>query len=122
MNERLTVEVRRERGFVVVAVTGEIDISTVSQLRESLFEQADNGSDVIVDLDQISFIDSAGLGALVGASRRAEASGGSLHAVCGQPHTKKLLWLTGVDRRIPLEESLEQALSSVASSRDPSAN
>jgi anti-sigma B factor antagonist len=122
MSDRLTIAVRRERGLVIVAVTGEIDISTVSQLRESLFEQAESGSDVIVDLDQITFIDSAGLGALVGASRRAEASGGSLHAVCGQPHTKKLLWLTGVDRRIPLDESLEGALASVAATRDPAAN
>jgi len=116
MGAELDIAVRRERGFVVVEATGVIDISTVSRLRERLFEVADAGRPLIVDLEQITFIDSAGLAALVGASRRAEEHGGSLHAVCAQPHTRKLLWLTGVDRRIPLSSSLDGAVASIAAS------
>lgn len=118
MDGALAIEVRRERGCVVVAVSGEIDITTVAGLRERLFELADEGDPLIVDLDRITFIDSAGLGALVGAARRAEAHGGSLTAVCAQPQPRKLLWMTGVDRRIRLESSLEEALESAATSRD----
>jgi anti-sigma B factor antagonist len=118
MNDPLAIKIRREQGCVVVAVTGEIDITTVAGFRERLFELADDGQPLIVDLDRITFIDSAGLGALVGAARRAEAHGGSLHAVCGQPQPRRLLWMTGVDRRIPLEASVEGALASVAASRD----
>lgn len=118
MGAELDIVVRRERGFVVVKATGVIDISTVSRLRERLFELADAGRPLIVDLEQITFIDSAGLGALVGAVRRAEERGGTLHAVCARPHTRKLLWLTGVDRRIPLSSSLDGALASMAASRD----
>jgi anti-sigma B factor antagonist len=117
MADPLNVTVRRERGFVIVAVAGEIDISTVTRLRERLFELADAGRPLIVDLEQITFIDSAGLGALVGASRRALAHGGSLHAVCARPQTRKLLWMTGVDRRIPLSASLDGALASVAAAK-----
>jgi anti-sigma B factor antagonist len=116
MGAELDIAVRRERGFVVVRATGVIDISTVSRLRERLFEVADAGRPLIVDLEQITFIDSAGLGALVGASRRAEEHGGTLHAVCARPHTRKLLWLTGVDRRIPLSSSLDGAVASIAAS------
>jgi anti-sigma B factor antagonist len=116
MGAELDIAVRRERGFVVVRATGVIDISTVSRLRERLFEVADAGRPLIVDLEQITFIDSAGLGALVGASRRAEEHGGALHAVCARPHTRKLLWLTGVDRRIPLSSSLDGAVASIAAS------
>ncbi|MFY9932951.1 MAG: STAS domain-containing protein [Streptosporangiaceae bacterium] len=118
MGDALGITVRRDRGFVIAAVNGEIDISTVAQLREHLFELAEGGEPLIVDLEQITFIDSAGLGALVGASRRAAARGGSLQAVCARPQTRKLLWLTGVDRRIPLSASLDGALASAGDSRD----
>lgn len=114
MKDALDLAVRSERGCVIAAVTGEIDISTVAGLRERLFELAEGSQPLIVDLDQVTFIDSAGLGALVGTSRRAAERGSSLHAVCTQPQTRKLLWLTGVDRRIPLESSLDEALAAAS--------
>jgi anti-anti-sigma factor len=120
MGDALTLTVRSERGAVIAAVTGEIDISTVTPLRERLNELADNGVTLIVDLNRVTFIDSAGLGALVGAARRAAAHGGSLHAVCARPQTRKLLWLTGVDRRIPLTATVDGALMLMAASRDGS--
>ena len=56
MGDALGIVVRRERGFVVAAVAGEIDISTVAELREHLFEPADGGEPLIVDLEQITFV------------------------------------------------------------------
>jgi anti-sigma B factor antagonist len=114
----LAITVRRERGVVIVAVTGEVDISTVTRLRERLSELTDGGQTLIVDLNRVTFIDSAGLGTLVGAARRAAAHGGSLHAVCARPQTRKLLWLTGVDRRIPLAATVDGTLMLLAASRD----
>ncbi len=73
---------------------------------------------LIVDLDQVTFIDSAGLGALVGTARRAAEHGGTLRAVCTRPQTRKLLWMTGVDRRIPLESSLDEALAAASPARE----
>jgi anti-sigma B factor antagonist len=111
MGEELSVTVRHERGVVIAAVTGDIDTSTVAGLRERLFGLADGGQPLIVDLNRVSFIDSAGLGVLIGAARRAAAHGASVHAVCSQPQTRKLLWLTGVDRRIPLTATVDGALT-----------
>jgi anti-sigma B factor antagonist len=119
MGDALTITIRRERGVVIAAVTGDIDISTATRLRKRLFELADNGGTLIVDLNRVTFIDSAGLGALVGAARRADAHGGSLHAVCARPQTRKLLWLTGVDRRIPLAATVDGALMFLASQGAP---
>ena len=118
MGDALTITVRSERGVVIAAVTGEVDISTVARLRERLSGLADGGQTLIVDLNRVTFIDSAGLGALVGAARRAAAHGGSLHAACARPQTRKLLWLTGVDRRIPLAVTVDGALMFLAASRD----
>jgi anti-sigma B factor antagonist len=118
MDDALTITVRRERGLEIVAVAGEIDISTVPRLRERLLALAEGGQLLVVDLDQVTFIDSAGLGALIGAARRAAAHGGTLHAVCARPQTRRLLWLTGVDRRIPLSSSLDEVVASTAASPD----
>jgi anti-sigma B factor antagonist len=82
----------------------------VAGLRERLSGLADSGQPLIVDLNRVTFIDSTGLGVLVSAARRAAARGGSLHAVCSRPQTRKLLWLTGVDRRIPLTATVDGAL------------
>ena len=75
MGEALTIRVRREQGYAIVAVAGEVDIATVTRLRERLFELAASGRTLVVDLDQVSSIDFAGLAALAGAARRAAADG-----------------------------------------------
>jgi anti-sigma B factor antagonist len=118
MGDELSVTVRREHGIVIAEVTGDMDLSTAAPLREHLFDLADSGQPVIVDLNRITFIDSAGLGVLIGVARRADEHGGSLHAVCSRPQTRKLLWLTGVDRRIPLTATVDGALTLLRTSRD----
>jgi anti-anti-sigma factor len=118
MGDELSVTVRRDRGVVIAEVTGDIDMSTVPGLRERLFGLADSGQPVIVDLNRITFIDSAGLGVLIATARRAGEHGGSLHAVCSRPQTRKLLWLTGVDRRIPLTATVDGALMTLTGHHD----
>jgi anti-anti-sigma factor len=118
MGAELSVTVRRERGAVIAEVTGDMDMSTVAGLRERLFGLADSGQPLIVDLNRITFIDSAGLGVLVSAARRADGHGGSLHVVCSRPQPRKLLWLTGVDRRIPLTATVDGALMHLTTFRD----
>jgi anti-sigma B factor antagonist len=117
MGGALDIAVRDEHGVVIAAVTGEIDISTVAQLRERLYELADNGGMLIVDLNRVTFIDSAGLGALVGTAQRVAEHGGSLHAVCAQQQPRRLLWMTGVDKRIPLSATVAGALMFQEASR-----
>ena len=118
MADELSVSVRRERGVAIAAVTGDIDMSTVGELRERLLELADSGQPLIVDLNRVTFIDSTGLGALIGTARRAEQHGGSLYAVCSRPEARKLLWMTGVDRRIPLTVTIDGALRLLTQSGD----
>jgi anti-sigma B factor antagonist len=118
MGDEVSVTVRRERGVVIAEVAGDMDLSTVPRLRERLLEAAGGGEPLIVDLNRVSFIDSAGLGVLVGVARRADERGGSLHAVCSRPPIRKLLWLTGVDRRIPLTATVDGALQLLTAARD----
>ena len=118
MGDALTIGVRRERGYAIAAVAGEIDISTVTRLRERLFELAASGRPLVVDLDRVSFIDSAGLAALVGAAKRTDVHSGSLYVACDRPKIRKLFRLTGLDRRIPLARTLDDALEALSAARN----
>ena len=117
MGQALTIEVRHEQGYTIVTAAGEIDISTVTRLREHLFELAACGCPLVVDLDQVSFIDSAGLAALVGKTKQAAARSGSLDAACDRPTIRELFRLTGLDCRIPLARTLAEALEALAAAR-----
>ena len=116
MDEALTIEVRHEQGCAIVTVAGEIDISTVTPLRDRLFEVAASGAPLVVDLEQVSFIDSVGLATLVGAAKRAVAHGGTLQVACALAKIRQLVRLTQLDRRIPLFHTVDEALAVRASS------
>jgi anti-sigma B factor antagonist len=117
MGEALTIEVRRERDHAIVAAAGEIDIATVAELRERLFELADDGQSIVVDLSQVNFVDSTGLGALVGASKRTAAHGATLLVAGARPQIRQLFRMTGLEGQVPLARTLDEALASVAAGR-----
>jgi anti-sigma B factor antagonist len=118
VDQALTIQARREPGYVVVTVAGEVDIATVGRLRERLSALAASGLPLVADLDQVSFIDATGLGALVGAARQAAAHGASLYVVCGRPQTRQLFRVTGLDGQIPLVRDLSEALRALGAGRD----
>jgi anti-sigma B factor antagonist len=115
MAKALSIRARREPGYVIVTISGEVDIATVDRLRDRLSALADGGVPVVADLDQVSFIDATGLGALAGAARQAAAQGASLHVVCARSQTRRLFRVTGLDRQIPLARSLAEALRDLGS-------
>lgn len=120
MGDVLTIEVRHEQDYVIVTAAGEIDISTVTRMRECLFELAASGQPLMADLDKVTFIDSSGLAALVGAAKRVAAHGGSLSAVCARPTIQQLFRLTGIDSCIPLARTLDEARDALAARTAPS--
>jgi len=117
MDDPLTIDVRYEQDYVVVTAAGEIDISTVSRIRECLFDLAASGRPLVADLDQVRFIDSVGLDALVGTAKRAAACGGSLYVVSSRPKIRQLFGITGLDCRIPLASTLDEALEALAAAQ-----
>ena len=118
MSKALTIRTRREPGYVVVTVAGEVDIATVAELRKRLAAMAASGVPLVADLDQVSFIDATGLGALAGAAREATEHGTSLYVVCARPQTRRLFRVTGLDRQIPLVQDLAEALHALGAGRD----
>lgn len=107
----VTIAVCPEPGYVLVKLSGEIDIATVPALSACLRPLVSGGSPVAADLDQVSFIDAAGLGVLAAAARLAAAHGASLHVACARPQTRRLLRLTGLDRLVGLVGTTAEAVS-----------
>ena len=95
----LKIDTRFEHGYTIVTPKGEVDLSTVESFRAVLNELFIQGrSHLLVDLDQTTFFDSLGFGALVGARRRAYALNGSLGIVCSNERILRLFEVTALDR------------------------
>jgi anti-sigma B factor antagonist len=71
----------------------------VAPLRKHLFEAADDGEPLVVDLNQVRSIDSVGLATLIGAAKRSAEHGGSMQVTCAKPKIRRLVRLTGLDCR-----------------------
>jgi len=100
-------------GVPVLDVGGEIDVATSPRLKELLTGLIEGGSAlVIVNLTEVTFIDSTGLGALAAAVRDARAVGGDLRLVVTSPQIIKLLELTGLDEVFSVVSSTKDAVGS----------
>lgn len=106
------VEVTSIDGWVVVAVTGELDVATAPRLRGQMVEVATAGGlGVILDLTGVEFIDSTGLGVIVGSLKRLRGLGGDLRLVGADPGVRRVFEMTGLDTVMPLHSSLEDAMA-----------
>jgi anti-sigma B factor antagonist len=92
-------------GAPVVVVEGEIDILTAAELRGALHHAIeDDGPDLVVDLRETQFLDSYGLGVLVGALRDVTDRGGEMTLRHPNPSIRQLVELTALDQVFCLED------------------
>jgi anti-sigma B factor antagonist len=111
------------KGVPVVAAPDEIDISNADELRAALLESAARGhGKFVVDMAQTQFCDTAGLHALVGAHKRAQAEGGEVVLVIPGMAVLRIFTITGLDQVIPNVASLEEALALAHAGPDPGAD
>jgi anti-sigma B factor antagonist len=106
----LHLHVQHHGDRAVVHVNGEVDLATCPQLRAKLVELVDQGVyHLIVDLEQVSFLDSSGIGVLIGGLRRVREHGGSLRLTAPSPQVRRVLELTGVTTLLPTYATLDEA-------------
>ena len=93
----LSLETRELDGRWVVTVGGEIDVYTAPKLRDKLSELVTSGRhSIVVDMQKVDFLDSTGLGVLVGGLKKVREHGGSLEIVCSQERLLKIFRITGL--------------------------
>ena len=106
------VSVERHNGIALVAVRGELDISTSPCLRDKLVELATSGDTrLVIDLEAVEFLDSTGLGVLVGGLKRMRSNGGDLALVCTKPRILKVFEITALTKVFTIFGSRDEAIS-----------
>ncbi len=105
----------RPEGYAICRPIGELDAFTVSQFRQALAEMAASPR-LVIDMSGVPFVDSAGLGALIGGIRRSRELGGDVVVACNRPSLVRTLRTTGFDRIVTMVETVEEAAASFAKS------
>jgi anti-sigma B factor antagonist len=101
----LTIEAESQADAYVIRIIGELDLAGCPDLEVALQEAGGAQVDrIIVDLEALTFIDSAGLGTMLKASRRSASDGNRLQITRGKGQPAEILRLTELDRALPLTE------------------
>ena len=102
-------------GVYVIVVAGELDLHTVPQLEELLDTTLDaTPTAVVVDLLELTFLDSTALALLVASARRLRTRGGRLILATDSIATRRIFEITGLGRELELTTSLKAAVEKVA--------
>lgn len=108
----VSVTSRESGDRTVIEVKGEIDVYTAPVLREELTSLIDSEhTTIVVDLTQVSFMDSTGLGVLVGALKKVRTLGGDLALVIDQEKILKVFRITALTQVFTIHPTLEAALA-----------
>lgn len=109
------VELVHEESATICRPTGELDAFSVAEFREHLAGLAGRAA-VIIDLSGVPFMDSAGLGALIGGIRKIREAEGEVVVVCDRPAVLRLLHTTRFDRMVTVVSLVDDAHAELASS------
>jgi anti-sigma B factor antagonist len=111
----LSLATRTQGDRTVVAVTGEIDVYTAPKLREQIVALVDEGQyHLVIDMSGVEFLDSTGLGVLVGGLKRVRAHDGSLSLVCDEERILKIFRITGLTKVFPIFATVDEAVGTGA--------
>ncbi len=112
MHEDISIHVHVVDGSHVFELTGSLDIATSPTVRAALTSASERGDHkLIVDLTKVDFLDSTGLGALIGGQRRAKEFSGEVRLVAKEGQILRLLRITGLLKVFAVYATLEDALA-----------
>ena len=107
----LSLQTREVDSRTIVAVGGEIDVYTAPKLRDKITELvADGVYDIVIDMEEVEFLDSTGLGVLVGGLKKGRAHDGTMELICSQDRLLKIFRLTGLAKVFTIHDSESAAL------------
>jgi anti-sigma B factor antagonist len=113
MAENLVIDTSDRGDLTILSVNGEVDLYSAPALKERVADLVSSGRiRIAVDLAGVEFMDSTGLGVLIGGLKRCKEAGGTLALVGPREPVVKVLAITGLDKVFPIHENVEQASTS----------
>lgn len=111
-NDLFTLDVTERGHLTLVSLEGELDLASQGAFRARLVDLLVAGrTDLVLDLGGLTFLDSTGLGALIGIRRRAHALRGSLVLVCPPGTVRRVFEVVGLEKVFDIRPSVEAALA-----------
>lgn len=108
--QKVEIEITDADDYRVLRPTGDLDVYTVGSLRDAIGTLIEQESPkIVVDLDGVPFMDSSGLGALMGGVRRLREAGGDLAICCTREQHLKLFSITGFGEGVSIAPTIEEA-------------
>jgi anti-sigma B factor antagonist len=99
-------------GVGIAAVTGRVDLLSAAELRSRMTEAIDDGNKrLVIDLSKVTFLDSSGLGALIGVLKAARQAGGDMRIAGAGEQARIVLELTTLDRVLTPYATVDEALA-----------
>lgn len=112
----LAVTVERLDKAAVVDLVGELDAHTSHAVRQAVVRLIEEGAiTIIINMERVDFIDSVGLGTLVGCLKRTAEHGGSISLVCSNPHIQKVFDITGLCKIFSIYPRRNEAIQRLTS-------
>jgi anti-sigma B factor antagonist len=115
MEMDLRIVTRTAEGIPVIQLSGEVDAYTCSMLRDAMIEIIEQGNpNVVISMADVEYIDSSGLGTLVGGLKRASEQSGKIAVVASSIQIRKVFEITGLEKVFPIFESETEAAHALA--------
>lgn len=116
MDADLQITLTESGPYPVLDLVGEVDAYTCASFREAIIKALDGeNTSLIISMNGVEYIDSTGLGALVGGLKRVSEKQGYICIVCTNPQVTKVFEITGLVKVFPIYASIDEAISSLQS-------
>jgi anti-sigma B factor antagonist len=103
-------QVRKEQGYHIVTLTGEIDLETSPQARQILLGTVEQSEKLLIDMASVTYIDSSGIATLVEAFQRAKKNKKQVAFICLNPAVVRVLSLARLDKVFAIHANIESAM------------
>lgn len=112
LDDRLRIDVRQEQGRAILALSGEFDLVGVPVLQRELeTQQTGAAKEIVLDLEELQFMDSTGLRAILAAHERAQERGQDFAVTQGSTQVQRLLSVTRVGEHLKVIASPDEILA-----------
>lgn len=116
MEMDLQIEVRRKNVFAILDLVGEVDAYTAGRFREIMLKVIEEGhKNIVISMKSVEYIDSSGLGALVGGLKRVSEKNGKIVIICDNQQVKKVFEITGLEKVFQIFASESEAIEAISS-------